>query len=185
MNTIFSNKEIVLSLVSIILTFAFSYFIKDWLKSYRKPNGKKGGVLSLQTTIAFSIIAVIAMVTKDVMLTALTVILAYFISRNQIENKQSFIYQIIISIIVGLGIPYIIFWIVNEKLSGNNSNYTMIEREYNEPREHNESKDERHEADSSPDLKLETSNKEIDSPINSPIPNNLTEEEQEFLNNLT
>lgn len=182
MNTIFSNKEIVLSLVSIILTFAFSYFIKDWLKSYRKPNGKKGGVLSLQTTIAFSIIAVIAMVTKDVMLTALTVILAYFISRNQIENKQSFIYQIIISIIVGLGIPYIIFWIVNEKLSGNNSNY---KREYNEPREYENPKDERHEADSSPDLKLETSNKEIDSPINSPIPNNLTEEEQEFLNNLT
>jgi len=183
MNTIFSNKEIVLSLVSIILTFAFSYFIKDWLRSYRKPNGKKGGVLSLQTTIAFSIIAVIAMVTKDVMLTALTVILAYFISRNQIENKQSFIYQIIVSIIVGLGIPYIIFWIVNEKLSGNSSNYTMIE-----PREHEEhkEKDERYEADSSPDLKLEPETEsKIDSPINSPIPNNLTEEEQEFLNNLT
>ena len=74
MNTIFSNKEIVLSLFSIILTFGFAYFFKDWLRSYRKPNGKKGGVLSLQTTIAFSIVAVIAMVTKDVMLTALTVI---------------------------------------------------------------------------------------------------------------
>ena len=71
--------DIMLATGSIVTVGAFTMLIKSILYKYRRPNGKKGGIISFHTAIAFAIVTVVAMTTKDWFLTGLAVILAYLI----------------------------------------------------------------------------------------------------------
>ncbi len=154
MSTLIDWTSIILAVGSIITAGALTFFIKNIFYKYRRPNGKKGGIISLHTTIAFATVTTIALITKDWFLTGLAVILAYLIGRGRLDEGQHYLYQVVIGAIIGVAIPYGIFYLYNKKMTSSKREYSPEEREtYNDKPSH--ASDDRHEADEVPELRLE------------------------------
>lgn len=148
MSEIFNWTEILLCVGSISICLGLSWLLKFILKKVRRPNGKKGGFVSLTTVLAFSIISCIALTTEDWFLTLLVVIPAYLIGRESIKNKNNYTWQVCVSATIGLFIPYGIFYLYNT-----HSNKTITDREeYNDMPDN--AIDDRREADTAPELSL-------------------------------
>jgi membrane-associated phospholipid phosphatase len=137
---------------SLVLVAALVLGIKKLLRRYKRPNGKKGGIVSLHAAIAFSTVAVVALTTKDWYLTGLTAVLAYLIARSRIEERQHYLYQVIFGVILGVAVPFGIFYMYNKRSGG--GDYTYLREEYdNMP---SRAHDDRHEADiEAPELRLD------------------------------
>ena len=154
MSTVVEWKEILLAVGSIIAVGAFTLLVKSIMYKYRRPNGKKGGIVSLHTALAFATITVVAMVTKDWFITAMTVILAYLIGRGRLDEGQHYIYQVVISAVFGILIPYGIFYLYYNKLYGRNRTSYESREEYDDKPER--ALDDRHEADTeAPELRID------------------------------
>lgn len=154
MSTNIKLTDIILTIISIFFAILFTMLIKHLFKNYRRPNGKKGGFISLHVVIAFSIITCIGLITKDWFITGLTVILAYLIGRGRLDEKQHYMYQVIISSIIGISIPILIFYLYIKKINNNNDNNSDTREDYEDKPE--KAIDNRHEADiEAPELKLE------------------------------
>jgi len=153
--TTITSIDFILSVGSILLACIFTIIVKKILKNYKRPNGKKGGIISLHATIAFSIATIIALTTKDWYLTGLTVILAYLIARGRLDERQHYMYQVILGAIVGITVPSTVFYLYFNKMYPKDeySREDTVREEY-EDKPANAS-DERNEADLEPDLKLE------------------------------
>ena len=152
MTDLFSWTDIILTISAISISVGISWLLKFILKKVRRPNGKKAGFVSLNTVLAFSIISSIALTTEDWFLTGLVVIPAYLIGRESIRNKNNYAWQICLSAIIGIFTPYFIFYLYKRNISGGAS----IERaEFsNMP---NNAVDDRRQADTAPELRLERS----------------------------
>ena len=87
--------------------------MKNLFNNYKKPNGKKGGIISLYASISFCLITIIALITKDWFIILLTLIISYLVVRCKIEDNLNYKYQIILGIILGIIIPVFIFYIYN------------------------------------------------------------------------
>ena len=165
----FLQRETILGIVSLFISVLLAFLLKRYIKS-RSPNGRKDGIVDTSIVLAFSTVAIIAMITKDPFIIAMTLLLAYLVSKTKWETRKSYIYQIVISIILGLAVPYGIYWLnerwENRGVYENSVSYIEPREEYNEP------SDQRSEADEHTELKLKNSD------------NELTEEEMEFLENL-
>jgi len=145
--------NIILSVISIIVASLFTLFMKKLFKNYRRPNGKKYGFVSLHATIAFSIVTIIAFTTRDIFLTSLTVILAYLIGRGRLDERQHYLYQVILGSMVGILFPTGIFYLYNKKINTSESDSINIREEYDDKPDN--ASDDRDEADLAPELKLE------------------------------
>lgn len=144
--------EIILSSISIFIVGILSLSIKNLLYNNKKPNGRKGGIVSFNISIAFSIITVIAIISQDLYVTGLTILLAYLISKEKIELRQHYLYQVILSSLIGITLPCGVFYFYyNKDKFGKQNNY---EREvfYDMPEK---GEDNRYEADQVPDLRLD------------------------------
>lgn len=155
MSTSVEWTDIMLAVVSIVVAGAFTLLVKSLLRKYRRPNGKKGGIISFHVAVAFATVTVVAMTTKDWFLTGLTVILAYLIGRGRLDEGQHYMYQVVIGAIIGVLLPYGIFYLYYKRLSGGSSSSHTYEREdYDDKPER--AHDDRHEADeNAPELRLE------------------------------
>ena len=111
MSSLIEWTDIMLGVAAIIIAGGFTLMIKSFLRKYRRPNGKKGGIVSLHTTLAFAIVTVVAMATKDWYLTGLSVILAYLIGRGRMDEGQHYMYQVVIGALIGVMIPYGVFYL--------------------------------------------------------------------------
>lgn len=153
MSTTIEWTEIMLAMVSIVVTGAFIMLIKNVLYKYRRPNGKKGGILSFHVAIAFAIVTVVAMITKDWFLTGLSVLLAYLVGRGRLDEGQHYMYQVVVGAIFGVMIPYGIFYLYHKRLDSMNDRVYEREEYIDKPaRAH----DDRHEADEkAPELRLD------------------------------
>jgi amino acid transporter len=151
LSTDWNWTEIILALGSIFLVAFFTLTTKYLMYRYKRPNGKKGGILSLHTAIAFTVVAVVALTTKDWFTTFLVILLAYIIARGRMDEGQHYMYQVVMSVIIGIGIPYGLYYLWYHK---QNSSYTINDREdYDKP---DYAEDNRHEADDeAPDLRLD------------------------------
>ena len=138
---------------SIVAAGGFTMLVKNLLYKYRRPNGKKGGIISFHATVAFATVASIAMITKDWFLTALTVLLAYLIGRGRMDEGQHYMYQVVIGAVVGIGVPYGIFYLYHRKFSGLGGGSGGDRFEYEDKPD--KAVDHRHEADEAPELKLD------------------------------
>lgn len=143
--------DIILAVTSILAAGGFSFLIKYLFHKYKRPNGKKGGVISFHVAVAFATVTAIALTTKDWFLTALTVILAYLIGRGRMDERQHYMYQIVLGIIVGIGFPFAIFYLYNRRWSGGGDSERRVEYDDKPERAH----DDRHEADKAPELRLD------------------------------
>jgi hypothetical protein len=155
MSTTVEWKEIMLTAGSIIAVGTFTLLLKSLLYKYRRPNGKKGGIISFHVALAFAIVTSVALVTKDWFITGLVVILAYLIGRGRLDEGQHYLYQVVMGAIAGVLIPYGIFYAYYKRLSVS----TLLEREdYDE--KPSRAHDDRKEADKAPELRLD--NDELD-----------------------
>lgn len=157
METRLSFTEIGISFASIILALGIAILIKKGFYKYKRPNGKKGGVVSLHVTLAFAIVAVIAMSTRDWFMTLITVILAYLIAKGRMDEGQHYLYQIILAAMIGLAVPYGVYYLYYRRLnpfsSGSSSGSEDRPPIESKP---DRAKDDRHEADrEAPDMKLD------------------------------
>ena len=156
MSTTIEWTDIMLTVGSIIAAGAFTLLLKSLLYKYRRPNGKKGGIISFHVAVAFAIVTSIALVTKDWFLTGLAVILAYLIGRGRLDEGQHYLYQVSMGAIAGVLIPYAIFYAYHKRLghSSGSSDYTVLDREDYDDKPHR-AHDDRREADDAPELRLE------------------------------
>lgn len=153
MSTSVDWTDIILAVVSIVAVGAFVLFVKSILRKYRRPNGKKGGIISFHVAIAFAIVTVVAMTTKDWFLTGLSVILAYLIGRGRLDEGQHYMYQVVIGAILGVAIPYSIFYLYYKRMQGQSTR--VYEREDYDDKP-DRAHDDRYEADeNAPELRLE------------------------------
>lgn len=155
MSTSIEWVDIMLAIGSIVAAGGFTMLVKNLLKKYRRPNGKKGGIISFHATVAFAVVTVVAMTTKDWFLTGLTVLLAYLIARGRLDEGQHYMYQVVIGAVLGVSIPFGIFYLYYRKFSKSSGSSSSYEREeYDDKPER--AKDDRHEADiEAPELKLD------------------------------
>ena len=147
-------KDICLSVVSIILVAGFVMLVKHFLNGYRRPNGKKGGIISNHVAIAFAVVTVVALTTQDLFITLLVVLLAYIIGRGRLDEGQHYVYQVVIGAIIGVAIPYGVFYLYNNKFGSGGYITNTARMEYDDipDRAH----DDRHEADeNAPELKID------------------------------
>ena len=145
--------NILLSTFSVLTVLAFAILIKNLLYKYKRPNGKKGGIISYHVVIAFSIITCIALITRDWFITLLTIILAYLIGKGRLET-QHYLYQVAISAIMGVLIPYSIFYLYHTRIHNSGYNEDTYVRTHYDDKPDN-AHDDRIEADKASDLKLE------------------------------
>lgn len=150
--------NVMLSVGSILLAGGFTMLIKNILRKYRRPNGKKGGILSLHTAVAFAVVTVIAMTTKDWFLTGLAVILAYLIARGRMDEGQHYLYQIVITSIIGVAIPYALFYFYHKNMTVHADSDSSRDEYTDKPTRAN---DDRHEADQHTELKLSDDDLEL------------------------
>jgi hypothetical protein len=150
MGTSFTIEQIVLIIGSIVLVFCATLVIKYILHGIKRPNSRKGGIISLHAAVAFAIVTSIAIVTQDWILVSLAVLLAFLISKGKLDTSQNYIYQIIISCIVGVGIPIGLFYLNDRRHQNMPSERDTFE---NKPEK---ARDDRHEADSAPELRLDS-----------------------------
>ena len=136
-------KEIMLSIGSILVVTAFIFIIKKYMGKYKRPNGKRKGITSLNVALAFSIITVLALTTRDWFITSLVVILAYIIGRNKIDSGEYYMYQVI---------PFGIFYYYDKNIL-KNSGKVIAEEEEEDMRNYDEenSKEESREEDNDDD----------------------------------
>jgi len=142
--------DIILAVLSILAAGGFTLLIKYLLHKYKRPNGKKGGVVSVHVAIAFATVTVVALATKDWFLTGLTILLAYLIGKGRLDEGQHYMYQVVLGIIIGITIPFSIFYLYNKKI-----NFTSSEARHEYDDKPERARDDRHEADDAPELRLD------------------------------
>lgn len=147
-------EDIITAMSGLIISFIIGIFLKRTFSSVKKPNYKSGGITSLNTILAFSIVAVIALITRNTLLIILTSLLAYLVSKGEYLANEHYIYQLAMSIFIGLLGPYISYtireYIQERNIISNESDYTEIPYEVTEL-------DNRAEAEEvAPELSLET-----------------------------
>ena len=142
--------DIMLSVGSVAAVGGLALLIKNLFPKYKRPNGKKGGVISMHVAVAFAIVTVVAMTTKDWFLTGLTVILAYLIARGRLDEGQHYTYQVVMGAVLGVMVPFGIFYYSRIR---NAASVTYEREEYTEAPER--AQDDRYEADDAPELRLD------------------------------
>jgi len=153
MSQLMDGKDILLASASILITFLVAYVLKKMFYGIKRPNGKKGGIISFHIIIGFSIVSSIALISRDWFITALTIVLAYIIGRDKLEQGKHYMYQIILSAVIGVIVPYLIIYMYNNRGSLTQYSKSDSRKEYDDKPE--KAIDERNEADLAPDLKLE------------------------------
>lgn len=154
MSTAVDWTDIALSAVAISVTGATAIVIKKIFRKYRRPNGKKGGIVSLHVALAFSVVTVLALTTRNWFITGLAVFLAYLIAKGRLDENQHYLYQVLIGLTVGIAVPYSIFYLFYQRKEHEPMVEMMPPREeyYDMPPS---AMDERFEADTAPELRLD------------------------------
>lgn len=150
MSTDIEWQQILMGVGSIIGAGGLALLLKMLFYKYRRPNGKKGGCVSFHVAVAFSIVTVVAITTKDWYLTGLTAVLTYLVARGRLDESQHYMYQVVLGAIIGIGFPFAVFYTYYRYINGDNSH---VREEYNDRPER--AYDDRHEADEAPELRLD------------------------------
>ena len=82
-----------------------AWALKRGLNRFKRPNGNGGGIVSLHVTAAFSIVTIIILLSGDWFIAGLAAVLAYLVAYNRIECGQHYLYQVILGMIIGIGVP--------------------------------------------------------------------------------
>jgi hypothetical protein len=147
--------DMVVSVVSIIIVIMLALGIKYLFKKYKRPNGKKGGFISLHVAFAFAIITVLGLTTKNWYITSLAVIMAYLIARGRLDEEQHYLYQVILGGILGISIPIGMFYLYGKYNNSLDSVENDSESRENYDDKPTNAKDDRKEADDSPELSID------------------------------
>lgn len=151
--------EMVIGVISIILAIVVGIVIKKSTSNFRRPNGKRGGGLaSFHSIVAFAILTVVWLMTRDVFITIITAVLAVSICKQRMSDDKHYAYQIILGCIIGVAVVYGVFFIYDKRpLIGINISLDNFYSAKRERIEHmpNSAVDDRNEADNYPDLKLD------------------------------
>lgn len=141
-------------LLSSTIIIIFLLIILKWLfKKVKGPLGQKNKFLSLDVSLTFCVFTIISLITLDPLIIFLSAIPTFLIMKNKLETSNNWLYQLILSMFIGMSVPISIYWffIINYKLDTNN--------ETNESNETKDSKDNTNDfrsigRDKSPELSL-------------------------------
>lgn len=95
-------KDLVYIGGSVLVSLMIGYILRLVFSKTRKPNGKRGGVVSFHVILGVALISSVAYLTKDYFYTGILAVLVYLIMRNKHESKQHYVYQLVLSFIIGI-----------------------------------------------------------------------------------
>lgn len=183
--TTISHTNIGLMAASILCALAFAVAMRKMGHNYRRPNGKKGGIVSIHVTIVFAIVACLVIVTKDWVVAILGLIVAYLMAKSKLLENQHYMYQVVMSAIVGACAPVGVFYLFhrykNRSGGGDDGDDDDDDRDRDRDRDrsssssgssssgsssgrsskHSKHADHRREADNAPHLKLRSNDDEL------------------------
>lgn len=166
-------KVLILTVLSITIVVGLVILLKTIFYKFKRPNGKKGGLVSLHAALASSIVVLTVLITSILklpsvptyILISFSILMAYLIIKNKYDYKEHYIYQIVLGIIIGVIVPFGLnyAWEAMKKP-------TVTEERVYAPEG---VKDDRREADvKAPELKIE--------PEENALPEGVEELEEEF-----
>jgi len=149
-----TNKinDIILLLAAVVFSGIVAFILKRLFYKNKRPNGKKGGLISIHVVLAVAILVSYAIITMDVFSSLLLLFLVYLIAKGRSDEGQHSLQQIIFSILIGSGLPvWVIF--MYKKYNGNLLFRATEEREdfSGKPKR---ARDERYQADDEPELRI-------------------------------
>ena len=148
-------KNLLLTIGSLITVIGLCILIRNIGYKYKSPTGKKGSIVSFHAAIATAIVVLTVYITMTLegiekyLLIIFSIVLAYLVIKNKYDSKEHYLYQLIFGIIIGGTIPFGLNYASTALFSS--SQNELPEREYAPEG----IVDDRKEADSAPELKLE------------------------------
>lgn len=100
-------------LIVIVISSIVKYFTK---RKCKKPNGKRGALMSLSIATAFSIVVAATIITKDISTCIACLLLALLLVKTKLDLKQFTNNQIIGSAVTGILVGVIGWFIVDGKV---------------------------------------------------------------------
>ncbi len=105
---------IILIGLSFLIVIGISILLKNVFNKFKRPTGKKGGIISLLASIATCIVSLTILLTSflklpsipSYILISFSIILAYLIVKSKYDNKEHYIYQIVFGVIMGIIVPF-------------------------------------------------------------------------------
>lgn len=107
-----------LILLSSTIIIIFLLIILKWLfKKVKGPLGQKNKFLSLDVSLTFCVFTIISLITLDPLIIFLSAIPTFLIMKNKLETSNNWLYQLILSMFIGMSVPISIYWffIMNPK----------------------------------------------------------------------
>lgn len=143
-------NDILLLLAAVVFSGIVAFIVKKLFYKNRRPNGKKGGLISIHVVVAVAILVSYAMITMDVFSSLLLLFLVYLIAKGRTDEGQHSFQQIIFSILIGSGLPIWVIYMYKKY----NGNLLFRGSEKREEFGGRRARDERYLADESPELKI-------------------------------
>jgi len=110
------NREIILGVAAFVVTVVTTVIIKKNTNNFRRPNGKRGGgLISFHASIAFSIVTLVWLYTRDLYITSFVTFLAIFLCRQRIVDKKHYIYQVLFGVVYGVLSTYGVFYLYDRR----------------------------------------------------------------------
>ena len=81
---------------------AIAYGINTFAPHFEKPDGQLRGLLSYQVTFAVAVTVTTYYLTRVTLYALLLTLLTYLIIRNKVDAKKHYVYQIILSMCIGI-----------------------------------------------------------------------------------
>jgi len=147
-------KQISAIAISVAISVAIAYVLKRFFYRVRRPNGRKGGVISMHATVIGALIVSVAIFAKDISITAIMAFLGYIAIRDRVDSGQHYMYQALFGFGVGAGVAIMVSSRIGHDNSDYNDSYSNYEREYYDDIPKSAS-DERYEADDASDGVIE------------------------------
>lgn len=153
------------SIISIITVALIALIVKYFTKrKCKKPNGKRGALVSLTVSVAFSMVFAATIITRDPITCILGLLLALMIVKTKLDLKQFTSNQMISSAAIGIIGGAITWFIANSKMTSSSSSECSIDRDLGDNNAPKPEMDQRAEADSaSDDLDIKTPTDDNDS----------------------
>jgi hypothetical protein len=103
---------------SVLAVTAIAWVVKLATKrKVKKPNGKKGGIISLQVVAAFAVLTCIGIVTRDPFAVVASAVLALLLVKTKYDAKHFHQNQLIGSAAMGVVLTMLGWWFIDGKLN--------------------------------------------------------------------
>lgn len=111
-------KSYASAVIAVLVVVLVAWLVKVVTrKKVKKPCGRRGGLISLQTTFAFSVLFGVAIATRDPFSTLAVLTVTALLIKTKYDNKHFYQYQLIASAVLGVVVAGVAWWFAESKIN--------------------------------------------------------------------